>query len=210
MNATHRLRWLLWIAALIGCWVLLLDWSDEHDQLRSEAQAARAQRNRELGTLEGANWAAEASRARSAQLEWLGRFIEAETPGLMRVTALEKVKKLCDEARAACQISLLGDEADTAAPTRPAASQRAAERPGGQLPSGTQAVKVKLGFDFSPAALLRLLQRIEAADPLYAVDRLQISGPRAEIQLVVFFVDASEARRIRSSAAAQADPGTGS
>jgi hypothetical protein len=202
MNGTNRLYGLLWTAALIACWVLLLDWGDEREQLRGEALAARGRHQRELGALEGANWAAEAARARAVRLEWLGRFPEAETPGLMRVTALEKAKSLCDEAGARCQISPVGDAIEPSAPPGPAASANASGRP----PAGTQAVKLKLAFDFSPPTFLRLLGRIESGNELYAIDRLQIAGPRAEMQIAVFFVDAAQARRIRSSAA---DTGAG-
>ena len=171
--SNDRLRWLLWTAVLIGCWALLLDWRDDLEPVRREAHAAQAQRARELASMEGLDWMGEASRARDARVEWLNRFIEADTPGLMRVMALEHVKKLCEEAKTGCTISLIGNDADA-----PAVASSAPRNAGAAVLSGTRPIQVKVSFNFVPDALLRLLRDVEAGDKLSSVDRLLITGPR--------------------------------
>jgi hypothetical protein len=198
-----RLRWLLWAAVLIGCWTLLLDWRDDLEPVRREAHAARAQRARELASMEGLDWIGEAARAREARAEWLSRFIEADTPGLMRVMALEHVKKLCEAARAGCTIGLIGNDADVA-PTASAAPRNA----GAAVLAGTRPIQVKVSFNFVPDALLRLLRGVEAGDKLTAVDRLLITGPRAELQLSVLGVETAEGQRRRTAPAAAKENGS--
>ena len=198
-----RLRWLLWAAVLIGCWTLLLDWRDALEPVRREAHAVQAQRARELASMEGLDWIAEASRARDARLEWLSRFIEADTPGLMRVMALEQVKKLCEDAKAGCTISLIGNDTHATA-VAPAAPRNA----DAAVLAGTRPIQVKLSFNFVPDALLRLLRSIEAGDKLTSVDRLLISGPRAELQLSVFGVEAAEGRKLRAAIGAAKESGS--
>ncbi len=205
----ERLRWLMGIALLVGAWMLLLDWRDELVELRREAQAASAQRSREQLAIGGLNWMGEAARARQVRLDWLARFLEADTAGLMRVTALEHIKTLCDEARAGCQVGLIGEGGgDAAALPLPAAGKTPRGDGPAALPAGAHAVKVKLSLGFAPEALMRLLARIEAGDKIIAIDRLVVSGPRAELQLSVFGVDAAEARKLRAASALPG--GTGS
>ncbi|MDM0033330.1 hypothetical protein QTI33_14440 [Variovorax sp. J22P271] len=198
-----RLRWLLWTAALIGCWTLLLDWRDDLEPVRREAHAAQAQRARELASMEGLDWIGEASRARDARIEWLSRFIEADTPGLMRVMALEHVKELCEEVQAGCTISLIGNDADTTAVASSAPLNASAA-----VLAGTRPIQVKVSFNFVPDALLRLLRGVEAGDKLTSVDRLLITGPRAELQLSVFGVEAGEGRKLRATMAAPKGDGS--
>jgi hypothetical protein len=188
IGTPQRLHQLLWAAALIGCWTLLLDWRDDLAQLRTQAHAAQAQHRREQSALEGTNWAAESARARNIRLAWLSRFVEADTPGLLRVTALDHLKALCEEVKAGCQISLADD------PPEPARGDGAPRPPG-----GIRTVKLKLAMTFIPRTLVRLLQRIEAGDKLYAVDRVFIAGARAEIELRVFGIDSADARKLRSA-----------
>ena len=201
--SNERLRGLLWAAVLVGCWTLLLDWRDDLEPVRRQAHAAQAQRARELASMEGLDWMGEASRARDARAEWLSRFIEADTPGLMRVMALEHVRKLCEEARAGCTISLIGNDADVA-PTASSAPRNA----GAATLAGTRPIQVKVSFNFVPDALLRLLRGVEAGDKLTAVDRLLITGPRAELQLSVFGVEAGEGRSLRAALAAAKGSGS--
>ena len=195
---SDRLRWLLWAAVLIGCWTLLLDWRDDLEPVRREAHAAQAQRARELAAMEGLDWMGEASRARDARVEWLSRFIEADTPGLMRVLALEHVKTLCEEAQAGCTISPIGNDADTTA----SASSAPRNAGGATVLAGARPIQVKVSFNFAPDPLLRLLRGVEAGGKLTSVDRLLITGPRAELQLSVFGVEAGEGRRLRAAMAA--------
>jgi len=205
----NRLRWLVWMALLVGGWTLLLDAHDALAELGREAQAARTRRERELAATQGVDWTAEAVRARAAQLAWLDHFVEADTPGLMRVSALEYVKALCDDAKAGCRVALVGEGEDAAAAPRGASAQ--ASRGDGTRPKGVRAVQVSAAFNFTPASLLRLLRQIETGDRLCAVDHLLISGARAELQLRVFTVDAGEARSVRAGVAANDAPkGAGS
>lgn len=204
-----RLRGLLWVAVLIGAWTLLLDWYDELEGLRREARTAHAQRGRELSSLRGLNWMAEATRARSVRLDWLGRFIEAETPGLLRVNALEHLKTVCTEAKTGCQISLVGDDGGGTAFAASAARASSRERGGARLPEGVYPIQVKASFNFLPDGLVQLLDRFEASGKLYTVDRVSVNGQRAEVQFTVFGVDAAEARKLRAASAVAA-PGAGS
>ena len=203
MNNNKRLHWLAALAILIGSWMLLADADTSNDELRRTVASEQARASRERDAVLGLNWMTEAARARTAQLEWASRLIEAETPGILRVTVLEHTRAICTEAKAAaCQVSLVVDDGAAPEATRGPTRRNADAR----LPSGIRTAKVKLSFNFSPEALTSLLKRVEEGDKLGKVDRLTIAGSRAELQLSFFGTDPNAARALRGAV----HPGTDS
>lgn len=205
MTITPRLRWLLALAVLAGCWMLLAEGFARLDALREDVRMAQARRAHGAAASQERNWMAESARARAAQLQWLSLLMEADTPGLLRVRALEHARSLCEQAKAAaCQVSLAAaDEAGAAATVRDA-QRAAAQDP--VVANKLRSVTIKLGFNFSPQALVQLLQRVEAGDRLARIDRLVVAGQHAELQMSFFGIEESAARSLRAAVSTGLQP----
>ena len=66
MNSS--LRWLIWLAALIGGWSVTLDWQDELEKLRPERERLERLREREENAISAIDWQQLSLEAGKAQL----------------------------------------------------------------------------------------------------------------------------------------------
>ncbi|MFM9922036.1 hypothetical protein VLK31_03515 [Variovorax sp. H27-G14] len=190
-----NLRWLIWAAVLVGIWTQLLDWRDGLVPLKSEALTAQTREVREQAALKDSNWAAEAVRANEIRLRWLDRFQLAESAGLLRVKALEAVKAICVDVKVGCQISAVGENESAAArPGAPVDNKAAANA---QL-AGVSVVRVKTTFRFEPKPFMELLRALGENDNLYAIERVAVTGPSAEILIKVYGIDTTVASLLRA------------
>ena len=93
MNSS--LRWLIWLALLIGGWSVTLDWQDELEKIRPERERLERLRQREETAISAIDWAQLSNEAGKAQLAWLNRLPEVSPMGVFRAEALEAMADLC-------------------------------------------------------------------------------------------------------------------
>lgn len=207
MNQAGSLKWLIWVAVLIGILVAVLDAQDRLTAVQEERAAVEKRRQRELAAVAGIDWAEEAQRAQAVQAAWLDRLPESVNPAVTRVKLMEQVGRLCDEARLQCEVAQLSDGSQEASPANRGLTGTAKQGRGSVSPSaahGVSAYAFRVAANFTPEGMLDLLDRIEAGERLYAIQSLAVRNNRLELKLIAFALDEKEAKALRSAASLSA------
>lgn len=199
------LRWLVWLALLIGGWSVTLDWQDELEKLRPERERLERLREREQSAILAVNWARLSREAGQAQLAWLDRLPEVTQTGVFRAEAMESMSDLCQRLQAPCQVAAMGE---TAAPrAQPAGSAanggRLAEA--GQL-AGLVTTSVRITTALGDT-LMPLLREIENGPVLRQVEKFTVRSGRADFIVKTYGLDQQAAQATRSAAQRQASEG---
>lgn len=200
MNRSGSLKWLIWLAVLIGILVAVLDARDRLVALEEERVSVDKRRQRELAAVAGIDWAQEARRAERVRGAWLDRLPESANPAVTRVKLMEQVGRLCEEARLQCEVAQLNEGSQEASPYgRAGAGATLGKSPSAsaRVP-GLSAHAFRVATNFTPEGLLQLMDRIETGEQLYSVQALAVRNNRIELKLTAYSLDAREAQRLRA------------
>lgn len=203
---TPTLRWLVWLAALIGLWSATLDWEQEIARLRPEKQRLEQIRQREGSALQSVNWTEQELIARQAQLSWLDRLPEVTQVGIFRAEAMETMSDLCQRLAANCQITSMGETLVRSA--GPAATAGAgqigtlagrADASAGEM-KGLLSTTVRISVGLSGNKLMPLMREIEEGKVLRKIERFTVRSGRAELVVKIFGMEGEAARVERAAA----------
>lgn len=197
---TPMLRWLVWLAALIGLWSVALEWEAEIAQLRPEKAKLEQLRQREGAALQSIDWKTQELLARQAQLAWLNRLPEVHQTGLFRAEAMENLSDLCKRLDANCQIASMGETfARSAAPTTLGATASQTSRAHSEL-QGLVSTGIRLSVGLAGNKLMPLMQEIEEGPVLRKIERFTVRSGRAELIVKVFGLQGEVAQAERTAA----------
>ena len=199
MNSS--LRWLIWLALLIGGWSVTLDWQDELEKIRPERERLERLRQREETAISAIDWAQLSHQAAKAQLAWLNRLPEVSQMGVFRAEAMETMADLCKRLEAPCQVAAMGETSSSRVPPPGNAS-----RPGSPTiptePQGLVSTSVRVTTGLGDK-LMPLLQEIENGPVLRKVEKFTVRSGRADFVVKTFGLDQQSATTTRSAAERQ-------
>lgn len=199
MNSS--LRWLIWLALLIGGWSITLDWQDELEKLRPERERLERLRQREENAISAIDWEQLSHQAAKAQLAWLNRLPEVSQMGVFRAEAMETMADLCKRLEAPCQVAAMGETSSSRVPPPGNAS-----RPGSPAtptePQGLVSTSVRVTTGLGDK-LMPLLQEIENGPVLRKVEKFTVRSGRADFVVKTFGLDQQSATATRSAAERQ-------
>jgi len=193
---TPTLRWLVWLAVLIGLWSVALEWEQEVARLKPEKQKLEQIRQREGSALQSVDWKAQELLARHAQIAWLDRLPEVSQVGIFRAEAMETISDLCGRLDASCQIASMG-ETQARGPT--ATTQGATANNLNEL-KGLVSTTLRITVGLSGNKLLPLMQEIEQGKVLRKIERFTVRSGRAELIVKIFGLESNVARGERAAA----------
>lgn len=198
---SSSLRWLVWLALLIGGWSLTLDWQDELNKLRPERERLERLRQREKSAASAIDWERLSQEAGKAQLAWLNRLPEVSQMGVFRAEAMEAMADLCKRLEASCQVAAMGE---TSANRIQAAGNSAQ---GGRPPDNKElqglvstSVRVTTGLGNT---LIPLLTEIEGGAVLRKVEKFTVRSGRADFVVNTFGLDSQTATALKATAERQ-------
>ena len=199
MNSS--LRWLIWLAVLIGGWSITLDWQDELEKLRPERERLERLREREENAISAIDWQQLSLEAGKAQLAWLNRLPEVSQMGVFRAEAMETMADLCKRLDASCQVAAMGETSSSRIQPQGNAARSGnpatAAEPQGLV---TTSVRVTTGLGDK---LMPLLQEIENGSVLRKVEKFTVRSGRADFVVKTFGLDQQSATTTRNAAERQ-------
>lgn len=199
MNSS--LRWLIWLALLIGGWSVTLDWQDELEKIRPERERLERLRQREETAISAIDWAQLSNEAGKAQLAWLNRLPEVSQMGVFRAEAMEAMADLCKRLDAPCQVAAMGETSSSRNQTSGSAT-RSGSRATPTEPQGLVSTSVRVTTGLGDK-LMPLLQEIENGPVLRKVEKFTVRSGRADFVVKTFGLDQQSATATRSAAERQ-------
>lgn len=197
---TPMLKWLVWLAALIGLWSLALEWDAEIAQLRPEKAKLEQLRQREGFALQSVDWKEQEILARQAQLAWLDRLPEINQTGIFRAEAMENLSDLCKRLEASCQVASMGETFARSTSSATSATLGSDNSRGEFELQGLMSTGVRLSVGLAGNKLMPLMQEIEEGPVLRKIERFTVRSGRAELIVKVFGIQGEVARAERTAA----------
>lgn len=199
MNSS--LRWLVWLALLIGGWSLTLDWQDELNKLRPERERLERLRQREKSAASAIDWERLSQEAGKAQLAWLNRLPEVSQMGVFRAEAMEAMADLCKRLEASCQVAAMGETSTNRVQAPGNAAQGGSPTDAKELQGlVSTSVRVTTSLDNK---LMPLLREIEGGSVLRKVEKFTVRSGRADFIVKTFGLDSQTATALRAAAERQ-------
>lgn len=198
---TSSLRWLIWLALLIGGWAVTLDWQDELEKLRPERDRLERSRQLEERAISAINWAQLSNEAGKAQLAWLERLPEVSQMGVFRAEAMEAMADLCKRLDAPCQVAAMGETSSSRIQTSGSAT-RSGSPSNPTEPQGLVSTSVRVTTGLGDK-LMPLLREIENGPVLRKVEKFTVRSGRADFVVKTFGLDQQSATATRSAAERQ-------
>ena len=199
MNSS--LRWLIWLALLIGGWSVTLDWQDELEKIRPERERLERLRQREETAISAIDWAQLSNEAGKAQLAWLNRLPEVSQMGVFRAEAMEAMADLCKRLDAPCQVAAMGETSSSRIQTSGTATRSGSPATPTE-PQGLVSTSVRVTTGLGDK-LMPLLQEIENGPVLRKVEKFTVRSGRADFVVKTFGLDQQSATATRSAAERQ-------
>lgn len=199
---SSSLRWLIWLALLIGGWSVTLDWQDELEKLRPERERLERLRQREESAISAIDWEHLSQEAGKAQLAWLNRLPEVSQVGVFRAEAMETMADLCKRLDAPCQVAAMGETS----------TSRATQSPGNATRAGSSANAIELQGLISTSVrvttslgdkLMPLLREIENGPVLRHVEKFTVRSGRADFVVKTYGLDQQTAAAAKTTAERQ-------
>ncbi len=196
------LRWLIWLAVLVGGFSVTLDWQAELEKLRPEHQRLERLRQREASAISAIDWQALSREAAKAQLAWLERLPEVTQTGVFRAEAMEAMADLCKRLDTPCQVAAMGESATSARPSTASTPRSGSANPAEVSGLITTSVRVTTGLG---EQLMPLLREIENGPVLRQVEKFSVRSGRADFVVKTFGLNPQSAASLGSAAQRQAE-----
>lgn len=197
---SSSLRWLIWLALLIGGWSVTLDWQDELEKLRPERERLERLRQREESAVSAIDWDRLSREAGKAQLAWLNRLPEVSQMGVFRAEAMETMADLCKRLEAPCQVAAMGETSSSR--VLPGGNTRSGNPAIPTEPQGLVSTSVRVTSGLGDK-LMPLLQEIENGPVLRKVEKFTVRSGRADFVVTTFGLDQASATAARNAAERQ-------
>lgn len=199
------LRWLIWLALLVGGWSVTLDWQDELNKLRPERERIERSRQREKHAASAIDWESLSRQAGEAQLAWLNRLPAVSQMGVFRAEAMEAMADLCKRQEAACQVAAMG-ETSTSRVQAPGNNPQAGSPSDAKEPQGMVSTSVRVTASLDNK-LMPLLRAVEEGPVLREVEKFTVRSGRADFIVKTFGLDSRTATVLKAAAERQSAEG---